>query len=128
MISFDMFVMEDGIPIYMQIIRHIKQGIVAGTISHGDEIPSRRMLSALLGINPNTVQKAYGMLEDERLIESRSGAKSYVVLSCEKIEHIRSQLLENDANAIVGAMKKMGVSKQEAMSLIDRLWEEEQHA
>ena len=65
MISFEDFVLGDGYPIYLQIIRHIKQGIAAGAIGHQEEVPSRRVLSALLGVNPNTIQKAYHMLEDE---------------------------------------------------------------
>ena len=58
MISFDNFIIEDGSPIYQQILLHIKRGVVAGTVADGDELPSRRFLSALLGVNPNTVQKA----------------------------------------------------------------------
>ena len=56
-----------------QIIRYIKRGAVAGTIRDGDELPSRRVLSALLGINPNTVQKAFHLLEEEQLIEIAHG-------------------------------------------------------
>ena len=67
MISFDTFRGTEGTPIYQQTLLFIKRGAVAGTIRDGDELPSRRMLSALLGINPNTVQKAFRMLEDEGL-------------------------------------------------------------
>ena len=93
MISFNNFIMEDGSPIYLQIVLYIKRGIIAGTISDGDELPSRRILSALLGVNPNTVQKSYRILEDEGLIQSRSGAKSFMVLTSEKIEKIKEELL-----------------------------------
>ena len=65
MISFDDFLMEDGIPIYLQIILWLKRGIASGQIRDGDELPSRRVLSARLGVNPNTVQKAYRLLEEE---------------------------------------------------------------
>ena len=41
-ISFDQFVMEDGVPIYIQILQYIKRSIVAGTIQNGDELPSHR--------------------------------------------------------------------------------------
>ena len=61
MVSFDAFRAVDGTPVYLQIIRYIKRGAVAGTIRDGDELPSRRVLSALLGVNPNTVQKACRM-------------------------------------------------------------------
>ena len=123
MISFDTFKMEDGSPIYMQIIRHIKRGIVAGTIRNLDEMPSRRVLSACLGVNPNTVQKAYRMLEEERIIESHSGAKSYVMIGETQIAQIREQLLESGAKAAISDMKQMGVARDEAIDLIRRLWE-----
>ena len=123
MISFEQFLMEDGVPIYLQILLYIKRGIIAGTIQDGDELPSRRMLSALLSVNPNTVQKAYRMLEDEGLIQSHSGAKSYMVLDAEKLERIREELLENDATTIVRAMKQMGLTKKEEISLIEKFWE-----
>lgn len=84
MISFDSFVISDGSPIYMQILRYIQRGAAAGRIADGDELPSRRVLSALLGINPNTVQKAYRMLEEAGLMESHAGAKSYMCLDAEK--------------------------------------------
>lgn len=123
MISFDAFVMEDGSPIYTQIILYIKRGVVAGAIRDGDELPSRRVLSALLGVNPNTVQKAYRMLEEERLMESHSGAKSYMVLNEETIAGVRRDLMERDAQTIIHAMQQMGIPKEELLALIDKLWE-----
>lgn len=123
MISFETFIMEDGMAIYLQILQYIKRGIIAGTIVDGDELPSRRVLSALLGVNPNTVQKAYRMLEEEGLISSHSGAKSYMVLTDETVEKVRRELLEGDAVNIVAAMKQMGLSKAEALQLLERYWD-----
>ena len=123
MISFEEFVMEAGAPIYQQILLHIKRGIVAGTVEDGDELPSRRVLSALLGVNPNTVQKAYRLLEEEGLILSHSGAKSYARLEGETVSRVRRELLEADARAVITAMKQMGLSREEAKTLIDDYWE-----
>ena len=123
MISFEKFIMEDGTAIYLQILLYIKRGIIAGTISDGDELPSRRMLSALLGVNPNTVQKAYRMLEEEGLISSHSGAKSYMLLDGDTVERVRSELLEGDAVNIVTSMKQMGLSKTEAIALLEKYWD-----
>ena len=123
MITFEKFIMDDSGPIYAQIIRYVKRGIVAGNIVDGDEMPSRRVLSSLLGVNPNTIQKAYRILEEEGIIQSHAGAKSYVVLDPEKVTTIRTELIESDVGAIIGAMKQSGVSKEEALKLIDRLWE-----
>lgn len=123
MISFEKFIMDDGTPIYLQILLYIKRGIIAGIITDGDELPSRRVLSALLGVNPNTVQKAYRMLEEEGLIASHSGAKSYMVLSEETIRRVRAELLEGDARTIVSTMKQMGLSRAEALALLEKYWD-----
>ena len=115
--------MEDGMPIYLQIILFVKRGIIAGLICDGDELPSRRVLSALLGVNPNTVQKAYRMLEEEGLIQSHSGAKSYVVLNSAVKERIRSELLESDAKSVIHSLRQMGLTKEDAVALIEKYWE-----
>ncbi|OUP08722.1 GntR family transcriptional regulator [Anaeromassilibacillus sp. An200] len=123
MVSFDGFSLTDGIPIYQQILLFLKREAVAGTIRDGDELPSRRVLSALLGVNPNTIQKAYRMLEEEGLIASHSGAKSLMVLNEETLRRVRGELLEADAKGVVNAMKQMGLTKEEALVLIDQYWE-----
>ncbi|MBR3602516.1 MAG: GntR family transcriptional regulator [Lachnospiraceae bacterium] len=122
MISFENFELENGIPIYLQILLYIKRGIVSGVIKDNDELPSRRVLSALLGVNPNTVQKAYRMLEEEGFIQSRLGSKSYMVLNEEKIEATRRQLIEEEARSIVERFKGMGLTKEEVNSLIEKYW------
>lgn len=124
MISFDSFVMEDGSPIYMQILLYIKRGIVAGMIPHGEELPSRRVLSSLLGVNPNTVQKAYKLLEDEGLIRSQTGAASTMCLDENKIEFVRRDLLERDTRNVIRTMRQMGVTQEQAIRLIERFWNE----
>ena len=126
MISFDQFILEDGIPIYLQILTYIKHGMIAGAIINGDELPSRRFLSALLGVNPNTVQKAYRTLEDEGLIASHSGAKSIIVVNDETVGRIRAELLENDAKNAIRTLQTMGVTKQEAIALIEKYWTEQE--
>ncbi len=124
MLTFDNLILEDGSPIYLQILRHVKQGIAGGTIAHGEELPSRRVVSALLGVNPNTVQKAYRLLEEEGLVESHTGAKSRVVADEAARSKVRAQLLRSDAQTMISAMKQMGVTKAEALALLDALWEE----
>ena len=125
MISFEAFVLEDNVPIYLQIVGYIKRGIVAGTIADGAELPSRRMLSALLGVNPNTVQKSYAMLEEEGLIHSRSGAKSCVAADEAAIRRLRGELLGQNLKTIIDAMKQMGMTFEDAQAALADHWEVE---
>jgi len=124
MITFDDFKPDGSTPLYMQILHHIKRGAVAGSVANGDELPSRRVLSALLGINPNTVQKAYRMLEDEGLIVSHAGAKSFMSLDDSKIAAIRAELYGIEVCAMVSSLKQMGMTKDDALALVGRIWDE----
>ncbi len=124
MIDFGAFRAVDGSPIYLQIIKYLKQGVVAGAVADGDELPSRRVLSALLGLNPNTVQKACRMLEEEGLLVSHAGAKSCVRVTPELRERVRAELIRSDAVAAASAFRRMGVPLEEAIELVKRAYEE----
>lgn len=124
MISFDAFVPVAGVPIYLQILRYIQRGAAAGRIQNGDELPSRRVLSAVLGVNPNTVQKAYRLLEEKGLISSHTGAKSCMVLTGETVQAIRQELMESEVRTLVTAMRQTGAKKEDALALVDQLWDE----
>lgn len=125
MISFEAFRQTDGTPIYLQIIRYIQQGLAAGTIQDGDELPSRRVVSALLAVNPNTVQKAFKQLEDEGLVTSRAGAKSCIQVTPEQITALRRELLETEMQAMVDAAKRLGLTREDAHRLLDTLYDKE---
>ncbi len=125
MISFENFKITDTGPIYLQIIQFIKQGLASGSIVCSDELPSRRVLSSLLGINPNTVQKAYHMLEEEALMETRGGSKSCISASEEQIKAVRNDLLKTQMEQTVMNLRQLGIDKSEALSLLCKLWESE---
>ncbi len=126
LVAFDNFRPEGTEPIYLQIVAYIKRGIVSGEVPDGDELPSRRTLSALLGLNPNTVQKACRLLEEEGILESRAGAKSYVRFTPEQRAALRDELVTAEAEAAAMRLKASGVTLGEAIRLISRFWEEDQ--
>ena len=125
MVRFDDLHLRDGAPIYLQIIEHLKAGIAAGTVRDGDELPSRRTLSALLGVNPNTIQKAFRMLEEEGLISSRTESKSFVCLSHEQSQAMQEQLPHTQTLEYIGKMRAMGLTRSQTVSLIEALWKED---
>lgn len=125
MVSFAVLRLGEDAPIYLQIVRFLKAGVAAGTVADGEEMPSRRVLSALLGVNPNTVQKAYRQLEDEGLIRSHAGAKSCVAADAARTAALREELAADGAAALVARLKAMGLGRAEALAWVERLWGEE---
>lgn len=69
---------SSGIPVYKQIVNWIRSEVLGGRMQAGDRLPTIRGLTESLGVNPNTVAKAYRELELSGLITSRRGDGSYV--------------------------------------------------
>lgn len=124
MVSFENLELDNNSPIYMQIVTHIKRKIVSGEIENGDNMPSRRVVSALLGVNPNTIQKAYKLLEEENIIKSQSGAKSLITIDKKSIKVLKKELLSENLGSVITTMYEMGIEKDEAKGLFTSLWED----
>lgn len=122
---FDQLSFDDQSPIYLQIVVFVKRSIAAGDLGDGDEIPSRRSLAALLGINPMTVQKAYHTLETEGIIRTQSNARSVVCLSEQRSNAIKAELARQASKKFVQDAKAINLDFKEVVNLISRLWDEE---
>ena len=101
--------------------------MASGIIADGEELPSRRALSAYLTVNPNTVQKAYRLLEEEGLVQSHAGAKSFVCATERQRAALRRELTENELRGMVRNMKGMGLTAKEAAALVEKLYAEEEN-
>jgi GntR family transcriptional regulator len=65
-------------PVYMQVVSQISQAIAKGQLATGDKLPSVRRLAAELVINPNTVARAYMLLEQTGLVTTKTGSGTFV--------------------------------------------------
>lgn len=75
-----MFIIDNrsSVPIYEQLQQQVIDAVTSGVLVADDQLPAVRVLASQLGINPNTVQKAYQYLEHAGWIMSVSGKGSYV--------------------------------------------------
>ena len=110
-------------PIYLQIVRHIKRGIVSGAVGHGDEVPSRRVLSALLGVNPNTIQKAYAELERQGITYSVPGRGSFVSPELDVVTEEHKNRIVREARALLEEARATGMRAEDFLPLIGQVWE-----
>jgi GntR family transcriptional regulator len=72
--------LHSGIPAYKQVANRLASAMADGTLKDGDRLPTIRELNEHLGLNPNTVAKAYRELALQGLIEGQRGAGSFVKL------------------------------------------------
>ena len=65
-------------PIYRQIVEQISEAIAKGQLAVGDKLPAGRALAGELVINPNTVARAYSILEQAGLVVTKTGSGTFV--------------------------------------------------
>jgi GntR family transcriptional regulator len=112
MINIDL---QSRVPIYEQIYKKISELIIKGVLHEGDQIPSVRSLAKQLGINPNTVAKAYLELERTNITYSLSGRGSFVGKIDQ--EHIKSYILFDFDHCVREALTS-GLTKNELIDYI----------
>jgi len=100
---------QSRMPIYMQIVKEIERYTVLDVLKPNEQIPSIRELASTLGINPNTVKKAYDILEQKGIIVTMSTKGTYIAekksnaindIIGEKIASIKNEILELEKNGL----------------------------
>lgn len=113
--SFDF---NNDIPIYLQIIENIKMQIINKEYNAGDKLPSVRELSVLYAVNPNTIQKALGELEEIGLIFTERTNGKFVTEDMKVINKIKAETLKGKIDAFLEDMLQMGIDSQEIIEII----------
>ena len=73
-------------PIFEQIVFQVKTAAARGDVRSGDRLPSVRELAKELSINPNTVARAYDMLENQGVIVRKQGSGCFLTGETSSLE------------------------------------------
>ena len=111
-------------PIYEQLVEQLRRQLFLGVVKAGQALPSVRQLATDLGINPNTIQKAYRRMEAEGMIISVPGKGSFIsddladMLKKQRDEQIEKTKLQ------IRTCRDMGLDKQLIEKLTDEIYGE----
>ena len=111
---------ENGTPIYLQIIEKIKADIISKKYLPNEKLPSVREFSMELKVNPNTVQRALFMLEEEGLIVTEGTTGKFVTEDGEKIEKSKREAQEQTLKAWLDRIHSLGITNDEIIEFIER--------
>lgn len=108
-----------SLPIYEQIVDSIKDMIFLGGFKENEKLPSIRELSTTLTVNPNTVSKAYSILEKDEAIYPLTG-KGYFVNPKYKSKLIkeRKEKIEKEIESIIKDAMKIGLKEDDILNMI----------
>jgi len=112
---------HSSVAVYIQIENHIQFAIASGKLKAGDQLPSVRELSERLGVNPNTVAKAYRDLEVMGLLYTRRGMGVFINKGIEAKcrEQCRKRIIGR-LHEVVAEAKAAGMLKKDITEIIDR--------
>lgn len=103
--------------IYEEIVDDYTRYILSGALAEGEKLPSCRALATQLGINPNTVERAYAELERQGLIRTLPKKGAYVAYAGGG----REALFE-EAKHRIAALKGAGLTKEELFALAEKIY------
>ena len=103
---------RDARPIYIQICDGIREQILAGILKEGDRLSSVREMATALTINPNTIQRSYGILEQEGWIVCVPGKGNFVG-AIPAIADAHQKELWQEFEELRNRMERAGISKED---------------
>lgn len=118
------FEFDNNIPIYIQLVEQLKIYIISGNIKSGERLPSVRELALQLQVNPNTMQKALGELEEKKLIYTERTNGKYVTKDQSLIDKIKLEYALELTTKYLSSMKKIGFSELEIIKCLKEIGEE----
>lgn len=115
--------LDSPVPLADQIVAGVRDAIARGEVGAGDELPPVRQLAGDLGINLNTVARAYRELEAQGLVRTARGRGTRVTASREVRRETDAEQSERVSDGVRRALtdaRLAGLSRAEALALVRR--------
>jgi GntR family transcriptional regulator len=109
-----------GVATYLQLVHQVKQALRLGLLGPGDRLPTAKEVVGQLGINPNTVLKAYRDLEREGLVAPRPGQGTFVQQSLVSPSLAGTDRLQRALTSWVRDARAAGLTAEDMTALFDR--------
>jgi len=113
---------RSGVPIYIQIMEHIREMVANGELQVGDQLPTVRQLATDLRINWNTVARAYKLLDEAGLISTQQGRGTYIweSPSAQAAEQLRQQTLDGLTRRYLADAFQLGFAADDVVSVFEQ--------
>jgi len=118
---------DDERPIFIQIAEGLEDAILSGAFEEESQIPSITEISVNYRINPATALKGINILVDEGIVYKKRGIGMFVATGAvEKLKQKRKeQFYDNFIKKLVEEARRLNISKNEAINMLERGFEDE---
>ena len=105
-------------PVYMQIVSRIRADILGGVYQPDQQIPAVRQLAQTAGVNPNTMQRAFAVLEAEQLFITRGTIGRFITTDTEVLARAREVMRQETVARLVEEAAAVGLTPEELIKSI----------
>ena len=105
-------------PIYEQIVDNVKTLVLTGVMKPDEQLPAVRKLAVDLTINPNTIQKAYAILEAQQIVYSIPGRGIFISGEISDLVSLKRLEIMNTLKAGLEEAAAVGISYDEISALV----------
>ncbi len=112
---------SSGAPVYLQIVSRIRADILSGVWRPDEQIPAVRQLAVEAGVNPNTMQRAFAVLEAERLFVTRGTVGRFITTDEAVLNHAREVLWQETVTRLVAEARAVGLTPDALIARIAAL-------
>lgn len=105
--------------VYIEIAEKYKEYIKLGIIKNGEKLPSVREAAGELGVNPNTIARAYSLLEEQGFVRALPKKGAFVIYGESE------EKKEPDKRAVIYAFRDMGISKKTLLEWIEEVYKDD---
>lgn len=100
-------------PVYQQVADQVRQFVASGALGPGTALPSVRRLAGDLGVNLNTIARAYRLLESEGFLVIRDRAGVTVAEPAEEVDGITRDRLLDELRSTLARLRQAGMAADE---------------
>ncbi len=111
-------------PIFEQIANAVMAALARGELEPGDKLPSARALAEELRVNPNTVIRAFEVLEQLGITETRRGLGTFVREEVD-VDALKRDRIRRAARRYLAEVRALGLGLEEAKAALEEVKEED---
>ena len=107
-------------PVYEQVADQVRQLVASGALDPGTALPSVRQLAGDLGVNLNTIARAYRLLENEGFLVIRDRAGVEVAAPARRVDRSARSRLLDQLRANLARLRQVGMTPEELLRVVRR--------
>jgi GntR family transcriptional regulator len=113
---------DNSAPIWLQLVDECSRRIVTGEWSAGEKVPGVRELAVELGVNPNTMQRAFGELDRRGITVTDRTVGRYVTDDAAHIDALRDAVATGSVDDFIRRAQGLGLGLAAAKRLLTNRW------